>query len=284
MRRPAAEASRLRSLPSPRRGAPSRQRPRLPRAFPRPSIECSRRGRPASPPAGTGIIRLRRSSCGSDPPPPPAESLSFPGKAALELEKIMSIKSAVAILAFAALATPAFADIPDGHAGRTSPQAAAQKSGPAPHACCPQAAAKAAAKEPASPAELKAIGEVAWAARTKRAGDDGVPATRKRRVPRPCIRPRQNSRHSGIWAAGMPTTRQRRPRAASPRPAACGRQAETSRPESAGALAQPGPGASSESGRVRARYEGHPGGPTSALQESLAKAGGAESSVTRCST
>jgi hypothetical protein len=84
----------------------------------------------------------------------------------------MSLKSVIATLALAALVTPAFADMSDGHGGRTSPQASADNTPTAPHACAAKAGAGASTVAATTPAELKAMGEVAWASRTKTADVD----------------------------------------------------------------------------------------------------------------
>jgi hypothetical protein len=101
-----------------------------------------------------------------------------------DLEEIMSIKTVIAVLALATLVTPAFADMPDGHGGRTSPQASTQNVAPATRSCCPSAAGTT-ARTPTSPAEVKAMGEVAWAARTKKTATAEFPCYKKATVPAP---------------------------------------------------------------------------------------------------
>ena len=78
----------------------------------------------------------------------------------------MSRKSFVVTLAFATLAVPAFADVPDGQGGRTAPWRANQPVAIAAtaHACCDAVAAPA-PRIVSSPAELKAVGHVAWVSR-----------------------------------------------------------------------------------------------------------------------
>jgi hypothetical protein len=88
----------------------------------------------------------------------------------------MTVRTAVASLAFVAVTTPLLADIPDGRGGRTSPQAsprAAEVSTPA-HACCPRRIVSAPAS-PASPAERKAAGEVAWLSRNGTRTSERIP-------------------------------------------------------------------------------------------------------------
>lgn len=96
----------------------------------------------------------------------------------------MQIRSAVAILAFVSLTTPAIADIADGQGGRTSLQASPHKPAAEAHACCPRPATPA-VKAPASPAEVKAIGEVAWAARNPTPSGDTRPCYK--RTPTPAL-------------------------------------------------------------------------------------------------
>jgi hypothetical protein len=83
----------------------------------------------------------------------------------LDQEEIMSTRNIVAALVVAVSAGPLLADIPDGHGGRTSPQATPQaRVMRTSHACCPRHVVKPPAP-PASPAEIKALGELAWNAR-----------------------------------------------------------------------------------------------------------------------
>jgi hypothetical protein len=80
----------------------------------------------------------------------------------------MSRKSFVVTLAFATLAVPAFTDVPDGHGGRTAPwnaNAPAAIAAPA-HACCDAVVAPA-GRIVSNPAELKALGHVAWVSRSE---------------------------------------------------------------------------------------------------------------------
>jgi hypothetical protein len=85
------------------------------------------------------------------------------------LEEIMSRKSFVVTLAFATLAVPAFADVPDGRGGRTAPWKANQPAAiaAATHACCDAVVAPA-ERIVSGPAELKALGHVAWVSRNER--------------------------------------------------------------------------------------------------------------------
>jgi hypothetical protein len=77
----------------------------------------------------------------------------------------MSIRNFAAAVALTVFAAPLMADIPDGQGSRTSPQASARNIvATSAHACCPRAIVSA-APLPASPAERKAIGEVAWDSR-----------------------------------------------------------------------------------------------------------------------
>ena len=78
----------------------------------------------------------------------------------------MSRNSVVAALAIAAVTVPAFADVPDGRGGRTAPWKLSQPdavAAPA-HACCGAIAALT-ERTVSSPAELKALGHVAWVSR-----------------------------------------------------------------------------------------------------------------------
>ena len=88
----------------------------------------------------------------------------------------MSTRRLVALLALGALAGPLVADVPDGRGGRTSPQAAPKPvvAASAPHACCPRASTALAAR-PSSPAEVKALGEIAWQTRYGVMTIDAIP-------------------------------------------------------------------------------------------------------------
>jgi hypothetical protein len=85
----------------------------------------------------------------------------------------MSTKSYFATLAMAVLVMPVAADVPDGHGGRTSPQALSNNSVAAPHFCCDKIAGRA-RQMATNPAEMKALGHLAW---VSRAGDP-LPAMR----------------------------------------------------------------------------------------------------------
>jgi hypothetical protein len=75
-------------------------------------------------------------------------------------------KSFLTTLAMAALVSPVLADIPDGHGGRTSPQAPHTTAAPAPrHACCPTTGSSTPSQRVTSPAELKTLGHLAWVSR-----------------------------------------------------------------------------------------------------------------------
>jgi len=77
----------------------------------------------------------------------------------------MSTGKIVAVLVIAAVGSPVLADIPDGHGGRTSPQATPRAAVERlAHGCCPRHVVAAPAP-PASPAEVKAIGEIAYTSR-----------------------------------------------------------------------------------------------------------------------
>lgn len=77
----------------------------------------------------------------------------------------MSIRNFAAAVALTVFAAPLMADIPDGQGGRTSPQASRRHfAATSDHVCCPRAIVNAAPLS-ASPAEMKAIGEVAWDSR-----------------------------------------------------------------------------------------------------------------------
>jgi hypothetical protein len=97
----------------------------------------------------------------------------------------MSLKHVIALLASAALVTPVFADVSDGRGGRTSPQASPGNAPPAPQACAAKAVAKPSTPVAASPAELKAVGEVASASRTKTAAVDTRACYKRLRVSAP---------------------------------------------------------------------------------------------------
>ena len=95
----------------------------------------------------------------------------------------MSTRSFLAVLAAAALVAPVSADISDGHGGRTSPHGSpANEPAVTVHACCPKAV-PAARQVASSPAELKAMGHLAW---VSRANDPiAAPACFKRVAHRP---------------------------------------------------------------------------------------------------
>jgi hypothetical protein len=78
------------------------------------------------------------------------------------MEEAMKTRSIAAVIAVTVAAGPLFADMPDGHGGRTSPQASPRAVAPPAHACCPQTTRVATNAQPLAPAERKAIGEVAW--------------------------------------------------------------------------------------------------------------------------
>ena len=79
----------------------------------------------------------------------------------------MRIKRVLAVLSIGAFVTPAFADMPDGHGGRTSPQAQMQAAQPqSARVCCQIRTDRAARQTVGSPAELKASGHLAWVARS----------------------------------------------------------------------------------------------------------------------
>jgi hypothetical protein len=81
-------------------------------------------------------------------------------------------KRILTTLAMAALVGPALADIPDGHGGRTSPQAAnhAPATAARRHDCCARTKVSTPRLVVSSPAELKALGHLAWVSR----GDEPV--------------------------------------------------------------------------------------------------------------
>jgi hypothetical protein len=78
----------------------------------------------------------------------------------------MSSKQILVAAAVAALVTPSFADIPDGQGGRTSPQARVASASPASVKACQRACPRRAAVDPrdvaTTPAEIKALGHLAW--------------------------------------------------------------------------------------------------------------------------
>jgi hypothetical protein len=85
----------------------------------------------------------------------------------LDLEEIMSSKQIFIAAAVAALVTPSFADMPDGRHGRTSPQAAVVNGAdvsPAKHCqrACPRRDVANSREIVTTPAEMKALGHLAW--------------------------------------------------------------------------------------------------------------------------
>jgi hypothetical protein len=88
----------------------------------------------------------------------------------------MKTRIRLATLALAALGTQLLADIPDGHGGRTSPQASPRRVEAPPHACCPpRQVFSATAARPAVPAERKTVGEVVWGSRHMTVVSETVP-------------------------------------------------------------------------------------------------------------
>ena len=87
----------------------------------------------------------------------------------------MKTRRLVAALGVLALAGPSFADIADGLGGRTSLQASRRPAIAAGHSCCPRTTLAVTATRPASPAERKAIGEIAWDSRHLTAVAEKVP-------------------------------------------------------------------------------------------------------------
>jgi hypothetical protein len=85
----------------------------------------------------------------------------------------MSTKSFFTTLAMAVLVMPVAADVPDGHGGRTSPQALTSQSVPPAHSCCDKITGSH-RRLTGNPAEVKALGHLAWMARS----GDPVPAMR----------------------------------------------------------------------------------------------------------
>jgi hypothetical protein len=79
----------------------------------------------------------------------------------------MSRNTLVIAAAAFAFAGSAFADVPDGRGGRIAPSNlnAPVTAAPAPHTCCNFVIAPAATDVVANPADLKAMGHVAWISR-----------------------------------------------------------------------------------------------------------------------
>lgn len=96
----------------------------------------------------------------------------------------MSAKSLFAVFAVAAVITPGFADVPDGHGGRTSPSTVLNKKteqvvAPA-RACCNRPKTHKTGQVVTSPVELKSAGHLAW---VSRANDPEPAMACSKRVP-----------------------------------------------------------------------------------------------------
>ncbi len=77
----------------------------------------------------------------------------------------MSIRNAAAVMIVAALGSPLLADMPDGRGGRTSPQATPRAAAVTPAPACCHRTLVSVPPRPASAAEKKMVGDVAWSAR-----------------------------------------------------------------------------------------------------------------------
>jgi hypothetical protein len=122
----------------------------------------------------------------------------------------MSGKSLVVALAIVVLTLPAVADVPDGHGGRTVAWKLNQSAEAASaHACCQAVVAPPAGQIVSSPAELKALGHLAWVSR-KDVSTAAVPCF-KRTAYRPAVfaSPAERKAIGHIAARDTATTRSR---------------------------------------------------------------------------
>jgi hypothetical protein len=111
------------------------------------------------------------------------------------LEEIMSIERFVAALGMAVVVAPVFADLPDGHGGRTAPQGSHTVVVASPsHACC-DTLAPPTTRIAAGPADVKARGHLAGIARA----DDPIPAM-------PCYKSRPTAPAVYTYSAELKAT------------------------------------------------------------------------------